>query len=108
MTKILMSYFANSPKKFWMSGSVAITTFSSTTTSFFACGDDTSSLVGRYQREQESGYRYTAFYKHYSLWKRRAQPSMHMEHKADEKTTGPASIMLTDPDGNVILVDQHR
>jgi hypothetical protein len=27
---------------------------------------------------------------------------------ADEKTTGPASLMLTDPDGNVILMDQHR
>lgn len=28
--------------------------------------------------------------------------------EADEKTTGPASIMLTDPDGNTILIDQHR
>ncbi len=28
--------------------------------------------------------------------------------EADEKTTGPASIMLTDPDGNTILFDQHR
>lgn len=28
--------------------------------------------------------------------------------KADEKTKGPASLMLTDPDGNVILLDQHR
>lgn len=28
--------------------------------------------------------------------------------EADEKTTGPASIMLKDPDGNEILVDQHR
>ena len=27
--------------------------------------------------------------------------------EADEKTTGPASIMLTDPDGNTILLDQH-
>ncbi len=27
---------------------------------------------------------------------------------ADEKTSGPASITLTDPDGNVILLDQHR
>jgi catechol 2,3-dioxygenase-like lactoylglutathione lyase family enzyme len=26
----------------------------------------------------------------------------------DEKTNGPASFMLTDPDGNVILLDQHR
>ena len=27
--------------------------------------------------------------------------------EADEKTTGPASLMLTDPDGNTILIDQH-
>ncbi len=28
--------------------------------------------------------------------------------EADENTSGPASLMLTDPDGNLILVDQHR
>jgi catechol 2,3-dioxygenase-like lactoylglutathione lyase family enzyme len=28
--------------------------------------------------------------------------------EADENTTGPASFMVADPDGNVILVDQHR
>jgi lactoylglutathione lyase len=28
--------------------------------------------------------------------------------EADETTTGPAYFMLTDPDGNPILVDQHR
>ncbi len=27
--------------------------------------------------------------------------------EADEKTTGPASFILEDPDGNLILVDQH-
>ena len=27
--------------------------------------------------------------------------------EADEKTTGPASFMLMDPDGNPVLVDQH-
>ena len=27
--------------------------------------------------------------------------------QADETTSGPASFMLTDPDGNSILVDQH-
>ena len=27
--------------------------------------------------------------------------------EADEKTTGPASFILVDPDGNPILVDQH-
>jgi len=28
--------------------------------------------------------------------------------EADEHTTGPASFILTDPDGNPVLVDQHR
>jgi len=28
--------------------------------------------------------------------------------EADEGTTGPASLMTTDPDGNIILIDQHR
>ena len=28
--------------------------------------------------------------------------------EADEATEGPASIMVSDPDGNVILIDQHR
>jgi len=28
--------------------------------------------------------------------------------EADENTTGPASITLEDPDGNPILIDQHR
>lgn len=27
--------------------------------------------------------------------------------EADESSTGPASFMLADPDGNTILVDQH-
>ncbi|MEP3210338.1 MAG: VOC family protein [Maribacter sp.] len=31
-----------------------------------------------------------------------------LEREADESTSGPASIVLTDPDGNNILIDQHR
>lgn len=27
--------------------------------------------------------------------------------EADEKSTGPASFMVMDPDGNTILIDQH-
>ncbi len=27
--------------------------------------------------------------------------------EADESTTGPASLMIIDPDGNTILIDQH-
>ncbi|NNC98950.1 MAG: VOC family protein [Gammaproteobacteria bacterium] len=30
-----------------------------------------------------------------------------LDAEADEGTSGPASIMLTDPDGNTILIDQH-
>lgn len=28
--------------------------------------------------------------------------------EADQNSRGPASIMLNDPDGNMILIDQHR
>ncbi len=31
-----------------------------------------------------------------------------LSSEADENTTGPASLTLSDPDGNVILIDQHR
>ena len=31
-----------------------------------------------------------------------------LDSEADEASQGPASIMLTDPDGNPILIDQHR
>jgi hypothetical protein len=30
-----------------------------------------------------------------------------MISEADESSTGPASFMTVDPDGNTILVDQH-
>jgi len=30
-----------------------------------------------------------------------------LDSEADPSTTGPASIFLTDPDGNLILIDQH-
>lgn len=28
--------------------------------------------------------------------------------EADETTTGPAHLIVTDPDGNVVMLDQHR
>jgi len=31
-----------------------------------------------------------------------------LDTEADESTTGPASAILKDPDGNVIFLDQHR
>ena len=30
-----------------------------------------------------------------------------LEREADETTKGPASVVLLDPDGNAILIDQH-
>jgi catechol 2,3-dioxygenase-like lactoylglutathione lyase family enzyme len=30
-----------------------------------------------------------------------------LDREADEGTSGPENIVLTDPDGNVILIDQH-
>ncbi|AXT55334.1 VOC family protein [Aquimarina sp. MMG015] len=33
--------------------------------------------------------------------------NIQLQKEADENTSGPASIVLTDPDGNTILIDQH-
>ena len=35
------------------------------------------------------------------------QNAIALTQEADEKTDGPASIVMNDPDGNVILMDQH-
>ncbi len=35
------------------------------------------------------------------------QLGVSMISEADESSTGPASFMMADPDGNTILVDQH-
>ncbi|QGY42984.1 VOC family protein [Maribellus comscasis] len=32
---------------------------------------------------------------------------INLEREADENTSGPENIVLFDPDGNVILIDQH-
>lgn len=31
-----------------------------------------------------------------------------IDPEVDESTTGPAAFIITDPDGNVIYIDQHR
>ncbi len=41
------------------------------------------------------------------LQKELKQNGMSLPNEVDESTTGPASLMLTDPDGNPILIDQH-
>ncbi len=42
------------------------------------------------------------------LQRRLKAQGISMLSEADETTTGPASFMIADPDGNTILVDQHR
>ncbi|WP_344821624.1 VOC family protein [Rurimicrobium arvi] len=42
------------------------------------------------------------------IQKKLKEAGLHLSSEADEKTSGPASLMLTDPDGNLILLDQHR
>lgn len=36
------------------------------------------------------------------------QQGVALEVEIDESGTGPASIVFTDPDGNQIMIDQHR
>ena len=42
------------------------------------------------------------------LQKRLKAEGVTFVQQADETTTGPASFVVVDPDGNPILVDQHR
>ena len=42
------------------------------------------------------------------LQKRLKDEGIALDMEADETTAGPASLMITDPDGNPILIDQHR
>lgn len=41
------------------------------------------------------------------LQRRLQDQSVTMQQEADQSTTGPASFVVLDPDGNPILVDQH-
>lgn len=43
-----------------------------------------------------------------SIQKDLKEKGITLESEADEDTTGPASFMVLDPDGNLILLDQHR
>lgn len=36
------------------------------------------------------------------------ETGLKLESEADESGSGPASFVLKDPDGNTILIDQHR
>lgn len=41
------------------------------------------------------------------LQRRLKERGVELISEADEGSTGPASLMLSDPDGNTILLDQH-
>ena len=43
-----------------------------------------------------------------SIQKRLMESDIKPVMQADENTEGPASLMILDPDGNMILFDQHR
>ncbi|MCU7614016.1 VOC family protein [Chryseobacterium sp. GMJ5] len=42
------------------------------------------------------------------IQRRLMENHIELEKKADENTSGPEHIFLKDPDGNMILIDQHR
>lgn len=42
-----------------------------------------------------------------AIQKELKEKGLKIENEADESTTGPASFVVIDPDGNPILIDQH-
>lgn len=42
------------------------------------------------------------------IQKRLKAKDIKLDSEVDESTSGPGSFMFKDPDGNVILIDQHR
>ena len=56
----------------------------------------------------ESGKNVPEFTDVRELQKLAKERGLELTTEADESTTGPASFVLVDPDGNPILVDQHR
>lgn len=54
-----------------------------------------------YMREHPDGYQQTSYYHYYAIWKKKSEPSMHIEHKAGDK-------MFVDFAGEKIsIVDQN-
>jgi len=43
-----------------------------------------------------------------AIQKKLKSDNLSLMTEADESSEGPASIMLKDPDGNLVLIDQHR
>ncbi len=42
-----------------------------------------------------------------NIQKQLKKGNIKLDREADENTSGPASVVLLDPDGNTILIDQH-
>jgi len=42
-----------------------------------------------------------------TIQKQLMEKAVKLDSQVEEGTNGPASITLTDPDGNIILIDQH-
>ena len=56
----------------------------------------------------ESGQNIAQFDDVRDIQKQLKDKGISLTHEADETTSGPGSIVLSDPDGNLILIDQHR
>lgn len=66
-------------------------------------------LYAQYARDNEAGFKVTSFYKHYRLWKRRAAPSMHIEHTPGDKVfvdfTGEKLSAVDTDTGEIVSVE---
>lgn len=55
----------------------------------------------------ESANKLRSFIDVRKIQKQLRERNIKLEKEVDENTTGPASFVLIDPDGNTILIDQH-
>lgn len=55
----------------------------------------------------ESANQFEGFDDVRSIQKHLKKEGVALEKEADETTSGPASMVFSDPDGNTILIDQH-
>lgn len=56
----------------------------------------------------ENGQNIAAFDDVRDIQRQLKEKGIAIEPEVDEQTSGPAGFMITDPDGNVVLIDQHR
>lgn len=56
----------------------------------------------------QNGKNYDPFTDVREIQKKLKAQGLTLVAEADASTTGPASVVLVDPDGNSILIDQHR